>query len=193
MPDAHELAKIYYSAARAEILQRLALREQVLLAGVTTFGVLGGLALSNHMENLLCRFPLLSLAFTIVLFRHHWLIADLGKYITDELDPSLGLEQVGGPAEAHMPLHWNAWLRLGRGRFGQTSRTKLRTILAGELGGIWLLLWGPGLAGLVLSFNKLYQVHRPVVWIDIALLLFAIVPFVPQAIRLVFKWEKTRR
>ena len=32
MPDAHELAKVYYAAARAEVVTRLAMREQVLLA-----------------------------------------------------------------------------------------------------------------------------------------------------------------
>jgi hypothetical protein len=38
MLDAHDLAKNYYIAAREEILQRLNLREQVLLACVTAFG-----------------------------------------------------------------------------------------------------------------------------------------------------------
>ncbi|MGA3161195.1 MAG: hypothetical protein ABSC77_08245 [Terracidiphilus sp.] len=193
MPDAHELAKTYYNAARAEILGRLALREQVLLAAVTAFGVIGGLGLSNHMENenLLALFPFLSLAFTVVLFRHHWLIADLGNYIAVELDPSLQPADIEEPLGERMPYHWNAWLRLGHGRFGQASRRKLRAILIGELLGTWLLIWGPGMAGLILSFNGMYQVHRSIIWIDIALLLIALLPFVREIILLIFRWGKT--
>jgi hypothetical protein len=45
MPDSlNESAIAFYNAARAEIVQRLSLREQVLLAYLATWGVIAGLA-----------------------------------------------------------------------------------------------------------------------------------------------------
>src|ERR1035438_2203566 len=114
MTEAHELAKVYYAAARAEILQRLALREQVLLAGVAAFGAIAGLALSGKMANLnvVVLFPLLSFAFSIVLFRHHFLMKSLGEYIVTVLGPHLREGDEEGTDKTAMPPHWDAWLRI---------------------------------------------------------------------------------
>ena len=196
MPDPHEAAKVYFSAARAEILQRLALREQVLLAGVATFGVVGGVALTANAPFLLHIFPLLSIAFTLVLFRHHWLITDLSNYVNFELSPSLGIEKKGTLPEADpMPLHWDAWLQSSSGRHFQAPKRTLRNILSFELSVSWLLLWGPGLAGLILFLVRRYQATGtinwcdPFLWVDAVLLALAIVPFVQQAWQLTFKWR----
>ena len=191
MPDAHELAKVYYSAARAEILQRLALREQVLLAGAAAFGVIGGLAFANHRENqnLLCLVPFLSLAFTVVLFRHHWLIADLGNYINRELAPPLGIGARNEVEEALLPLHWDAWLFGPMGRHVRAPRRKLRTILIIEWLGALFLLLGPGVAGFILVSDALYLRHRTIFWTDIVALACSGALFLPDAIRLFFRWK----
>jgi hypothetical protein len=137
MLDANDLAKTYFVAARDEIIERLELREQVLLAGVTAFGVIGGLVVSGKVPGLLTLFPLLSLAFTLVFFRHHFLITDLANYIDAELGPPLGLPKVESPDSEKMPLHWDAWLLAPKGRYtGSAGPGLLRFLrLAGGWGG----------------------------------------------------------
>jgi hypothetical protein len=182
MLDAHDLAKVYYSAARAEIVQRLAMREQVLLAAVATFGVIGGLFLSGHILGarlLGTLFPFLSFVFTMVLLRHDWLMVDLADYINSELGPSLGLERVEASGEPQMPIHWDAWLRWG-GRHMERRKRHLKGFLITELLGSLLLLWLPGFAFLLCIKGGV------LLWVDIGLLIVPFVLFVWQFVRL---WE----
>jgi hypothetical protein len=183
MPQGHDLAKIYYSAARAEVLQRLAMREQVLLAGVTAFGVIGGLALANGRQHLLSLFPVLSLAFAVLHFRHHFLMAHLGQYIRSELDPSLGfpdVEEVG----VQLPAHWDNWLR------NEEGSSRIQYILLMELLGSWLLLWLPGLIGLLVLRSK---ISRPLISVDIVLLVGALIPFLLETKHLISNYYRRRR
>jgi hypothetical protein len=180
MRDVHDLAKSYYDAARAEVIQRLAMREQVLLAGLTAFGVIGGLALSSlGRQSLLSLFPLLSFAFVVLLFRHQFLMAQLGEYIRTELESDLKLCDSREPG-GRLPLHWDNWLR------NEDSAKRLRFILAMELLGAWLLLWLPGLLALLVIFHR---VSRAIIYIDGALMVVALVPFLAEMKRLVH--EKT--
>jgi len=183
MPNGHDLAKIYYSAARAEVLQRLAMREQVLLAGVTAFGVIGGLALANGRQYLLSLFPVLSLAFAVLHFRHHFLMGHLGQYIRSELDPALGFTDVeeGSP---QLPAHWDNWLR------NEEGSSHIRYILVMELLGSWLLLWLPGLIGLLVLRSK---VSRSLISIDVVLLIGALMPFLLETKHLVSSYYRRRR
>lgn len=139
------------------------------------------------MPELLSLFPLLSFAFAVVLFRHHFLITDLGDYINFELAPYLGLTKAAGSSGVPMPLHWDAWLLSPTARYSRGPRRKPRVILSIELFGAWLLLWGPGLGGLV-SVLLLHE-SRTVIWIDSVLLVFAIAPFLSEAQRLLFRWR----
>jgi uncharacterized membrane protein YfcA len=185
MPDPHDLAKVYYSAARSEIVQRLALRESVLLAAVATFGVLAGWVVGEKGPGpwLLSLFPLLSLAFTLVLFRHNWIINDQSDYLNTTLSEFLGL----GPAElghaVPMPLHWDAALRRGR------RALKLRWILLAELGGAWFLLWVPALVALYLTIRERQAGMRAMIVVDIVALVLALTPFAVELHRLVLKWK----
>jgi hypothetical protein len=178
MADDHDLAKIYYGAARAEILQRLAMREQVLLAGVTAFGVIGGLALGDNggRQYLFGMFPFLSFAFVVLLFRHHFLMTKLGQYIHSELDRYLGFSDP-------VPAHWNNWIS-----YGESSKD-LRLILAMELLGAWLLLWLPGMIALLGLHRK---VSVPLKSVDSVLLIAALAPFILEAKRLVLdkNWRR---
>ena len=184
-----ELARVYFSAARSEVTQRLALREQVLLAGFATFGVVGGLAFSNHKEQLLSLFPVLSIAFSLLLFRHHWLITDLSNYINFELTPSLMPETQNATDNVVVPHHWDSWLQSGSGSHRPPPKRELRNILTFELFGAWLLIWSPGLAGLIFVMHGFFSWSDPIVWIDIALLTLSLVPYALEANHLAFRWK----
>jgi hypothetical protein len=101
-PDPEEPAKTqltvalaFYSAARAEIIQRLGLRETTFLAWIATVGVILGIALKNvatpnnslvPVLTLLEVIPILSLPFAAVIYRHHQIIDYLAdSYINGEL------------------------------------------------------------------------------------------------------------
>jgi hypothetical protein len=184
-----ELARAYFSAARSEVTQRLALREQVLLAGFATFGVVGGLAFSNHKEQLLGLFPGLSIAFSLLLFRHHWLITDLSNYINFELTPFLAPETQNDTSKVLIPHHWDSWLLSGRGTHRAPPKRELRNILTFELFGAWILIWGPGLGGLIFVLHGFFNWSDPIVWIDIVLLALSLVPYALEANHLAFRWK----
>lgn len=186
--EARELPTAYYNAARGEILARLQLREEVLIAGAAAFGVVGGWALNNQRGEtvLFSLFPFLSFAFTLVFFRHHFLIAYLSNYINVELASPLGTEQQPGSSPSLMPLHWDIWLRRGTGRNTTAPKGKLRTILSFEMFGAWLLLWGPGMAGLISAAK---QIGCSMVWIDSIVLFLALAFYLWEAFFLAFKWR----
>jgi hypothetical protein len=179
MPDPYDLAKTYYNAARAEIVQRLVLREQVLLAGVTAFGVIGGLALNGKAISLLGLFPALSALFTVLLFRHHWLINGLAHHINFELSQFLGIEEVKGSNAPKMPIHWDA--------VNRSSPGKLRLILFVESITAMFLLLGPGVWEWV---SVIGIVSWTVFWRDAGLLLFALSLFLFDLHRLIFRWTQ---
>jgi hypothetical protein len=193
MPDPHDLAKTYYNAARAEIVQRLALREQVLLAGVTTYGVIAGLALKNTAPDgdLLALLPLLSFGFTFVFFRHQWVMSAIADYIHEGLSPYLGIGKAEGPQEPPVPMHWDACNKDSR-----EPRLRLGRILVVELTVAWLLLWCPGVAGLILFlvFKGAFQAHQPSsFWIEVgALSIFlaaGLAEFAKRAVHLARRWR----
>jgi hypothetical protein len=112
-PDDVTMALAFYAAARAEILERLTLRENTLLAWVTTAGILIGWALKDgttdptplHIAELL---PVLSLPFGLAVYRHHLIIQCLGRYLHTHLNRFLGQadDTRRHPNCAH-PQHWD--------------------------------------------------------------------------------------
>ena len=181
MATAGELAVTYYNAARAEILQRIALREQVLLAGITAFGAIAGLAVTIKTPALLNFFPVLSLALAIVLFRHHLLIIDLGIYIHNELTQYLEVcDQVAGTGTTALPRHWDRWLQSSDASHHRSEN--LSTVLWFELTGAWLLIWAPGAGALGYLWLVAHRAVMPC--LQIPVLLFALWPFAKDMIRL---------
>lgn len=77
----------FYAAARAEIVQRLAMREQVLLAAVALYGAIAALALRADAPNvrLLLPIPLAAGPLIFAFARHDWIIRALGTYLAVEL------------------------------------------------------------------------------------------------------------
>jgi len=102
-----ELAVNFYNAARSEITQRLALREQVLLASLTVSGIVTGLAFRSGSPEytLLCLIPLFTLPFVVAHVRHNLIIEYIGDYFRDELglflSGSVELKTFSGPR------HWD--------------------------------------------------------------------------------------
>jgi hypothetical protein len=88
------LALAFYSAARAEILQRLSMRETTFLAWITTAGLILGWGIQQPSTGasqvfILELVPTLGLAFGFALYRHSIIIRKLGKHIQDDLNPYL--------------------------------------------------------------------------------------------------------
>jgi hypothetical protein len=108
-PTNAELTLAFYAAARAETVQRLALREQTFLAWIGTASVVLGLALGNPTNMppaitllLLEVIPILSLFFGVVIHRHHRIIEHIANsYINGELARFLR------QPEKQAPRHWD--------------------------------------------------------------------------------------
>jgi hypothetical protein len=73
----------FYNAARAEVVQRITLREQVLFGAVAAYGVICVVALraSEPVPDLILLIPGLAGIFTLVLSRHDRIIQMLGAYV----------------------------------------------------------------------------------------------------------------
>jgi hypothetical protein len=86
----------FYNAARAEILERIKLRDQCILAYIaSTAVILGVMFKSDGLEGLYdvkligsVLIPLVCLIFTIVISSHHVAIGNIGQYIVAELYPT---------------------------------------------------------------------------------------------------------
>ena len=102
----------FYNAARAEIVQRLTLREQVVLAYLASSGVIAGMAYKagvSLLSPVLYIIPLMSIGFTLEFLRHEWVIANLGDYLHRELDSNLDVEIHGSVIR-----DWDRSQNLGR-------------------------------------------------------------------------------
>ncbi|WP_038881859.1 hypothetical protein [Vibrio jasicida] len=87
----YELAVKFYEAARAELIERIRLRENIILFYVGAVATLLGVAFGKESVNneILFVIPLLSLAASILVSHHNSLIGALGLYCSVELKNSL--------------------------------------------------------------------------------------------------------
>ena len=107
--DNEQLALTFYEAARAEVVQRLALREQTLLAWITTMGVVIGFAAGKPDSSgtvpfdpkLIRLVPLFCLPFALMVHRHNLIIRYIGTYVRSSLNPLLHQSQ------PKAPRHWD--------------------------------------------------------------------------------------
>ena len=92
--DSKQTALAFYNAARAETVERLALREQVLLAYLATSGVIAGIAFKETKSdpNILLLISVLSLPFTLAFLRHDWIINQLSHYVARDLRAILRIQ-----------------------------------------------------------------------------------------------------
>jgi len=103
-PNDTELAVAFYNAVRSEAVQRIALREQTLLAWVTVLGVIGGLYFKQGGGDprLLILVPILSLPFSVLVYRHQYINGRIGDYIETELNQYLR------QSTESAPRHWDS-------------------------------------------------------------------------------------
>ena len=145
-PDQRTLAITFYTAARGETLQRLSMREQVLLASLTVSGVIAGFAFNGKGDKVLYLLPLFVLPFALAHVRHSQIIGNLGQYLRLELSPFLGLSDTGASEMLHIGLvpsrvrHWDCSLSLSK---------RIRWILAKEALVHIVLICGPAVGALV--------------------------------------------
>lgn len=87
---AGDTARHSYAAARAEILQRMRLRDNVLLVFLAVSGAILGVALRGSGNNeVLLSIPFLALGTAILVSQHNLLAAVLGQFCAHELEPFL--------------------------------------------------------------------------------------------------------
>jgi hypothetical protein len=129
----------FYNAARAEVVQRLGLREQVLLASLATSGVVAGIAYKNSpspFPSTLLLIAVLSGPFSLAFIRHEWIAGKLGSYIVNDLRP-LMINLSDGTAM----VDWDGSRALHRGLVVQLFLEKILfcTLLIGpSLVTLWL-------------------------------------------------------
>lgn len=87
----NELAMRFYDSARAEMMERIKLRENIILFYVGAVATLLGVVFGKEGANsaILFVIPLLSLAAAILVSHHNSLIGALGLYCSVELNSSL--------------------------------------------------------------------------------------------------------
>jgi hypothetical protein len=90
-PEQRALALAFYAAVRAEAVQRITMREQVLLASLTVSGVITGLAFGGDMRRLVW-LAFFTVPFALAHARHSYMMGRISQYVKFELNPFLGLE-----------------------------------------------------------------------------------------------------
>jgi len=88
-----EVAFKFYDAARAELLERIRLRENILLLYMSAVATLLGISFGKQQLTLEILFviPLLSFSVAILVSHHNSLIGSLGVYCSTELKKNLNL------------------------------------------------------------------------------------------------------
>lgn len=81
-----DVKKLFYESARAELIQRIQLRDNVALLYLAAIAAIFGIALAKDGKlEILLIVPLLSLAASVLTSQHHILIGALGKYCSAEI------------------------------------------------------------------------------------------------------------
>lgn len=93
-----DTARASYEASRNEVLERIRLRDNTLLAFLGACGVLFGVATADtHRLPLLVMVPFLGLAAAFIVTQHDRTIGALCAFITQELAPFLQRESEAAP------------------------------------------------------------------------------------------------
>lgn len=82
-----EMVRLSYNSARDEILSRLKMRDQLLLAFLVIVGTISGLWIhSRDLKEILLLIPFLTLGVTIMIYHHSEVMAQLGHFCSKELE-----------------------------------------------------------------------------------------------------------
>jgi hypothetical protein len=102
-----ETARITYESSRAEILERIRLRDAALLGYLAAAAAIFGVAATNaNGFDVLFVLPFLSLAAALLVCQHDWTVAAICWFITEEIPPFLAEKGAGAPSwEFSATLH----------------------------------------------------------------------------------------
>ena len=85
-----DTARKSYDAARSELVERIRLRDQVLLIYLGVVGTIFGIALGTiDKKEILLTIPFISLGCSILVSQHNFVIGTLLKFISKEIKPLL--------------------------------------------------------------------------------------------------------
>jgi hypothetical protein len=102
-----ETARITYESSRAEILERIRLRDGALLGYLAAAAAIFGVAATNaNGFHVLLVLPFLSLAAALLVCQHDWTVAAICWFITEEIRPFLAEKGAAAPSwEFSATLH----------------------------------------------------------------------------------------
>ena len=176
-PEQRTMALEFYRAARAEIVQRLATREQILLAALAFSGVIAGVVVKGDVKSsqLSLLIPYFVAPFTLAHLRHTRIIEMLDDYLRFEISPVLGV-----PSKEPTKEDWNKLWRYDKSPDGVRPwdesvviRQRMPKYMNSEGFVNCALLCGPALVVLLWQFFTLHNVGWAV-WIGAVLTLFAL-------------------
>src|SRR5262245_43565578 len=86
--NAEETARKYYESARQELIQRIQLRDNVVLAFLVAIATIFGISLGTSTRSeILLIVPYLALGATVLVVQHHAVIGAIGDFLCRELEP----------------------------------------------------------------------------------------------------------
>jgi hypothetical protein len=85
-----ETARTNYQSVRSEILERIQLRDNVLVMYLGAIGAFFGLSLGTQAKpEILLIIPYFALGATVIITQHHSMIGSLGDFLAREMEPFL--------------------------------------------------------------------------------------------------------
>jgi hypothetical protein len=99
-----EYKKLFYTAAQAEILERIKLRDQQVLAYVTAISIIGGISVNSKNIDILLIIPFISLVTTAIYCQHYMLIGQISSYIFTLFK---NLKSTENETSKQRLLHWD--------------------------------------------------------------------------------------
>ncbi|WP_115863099.1 hypothetical protein [Halorussus litoreus] len=134
-------ARTYYESARRELIQRIRLRDNVLLFYLGGVGTIAGVALgsSGAGKEIMLVLPFLALGVATIVSQHNALIGSLGHFCVHEIEPFL--QNLHEPEDAPQ---WDSSVAL--------EEYKEQAIRLRSLGHTVMIL-APALAGLAINYQ----------------------------------------
>jgi hypothetical protein len=130
-----ETARITYEASRAEVLERIRLRDAALLGYLAAVAAIFGVAATNADGfHVLFVLPFLSLAAALLVCQHDWTVAAICWFITEEIRPFLAERGAAAPS-------WEFSATLHKQSFSVISSRTASHLLLIDSPAVFALVW----------------------------------------------------
>lgn len=172
--SAGDTARASYMAVRTEIMQRMQLRDYVLLVFLGFTGVIFGVAFGSEDKfKVLFSLPFLSLGAAVLIAQHNLMAAVLGKFLAEELGPIFKVLNENAPQWDHSATFKEFAFTAAIHRYiGHTLIIFVPCVIALTVtfhiafntpipeGHIWSFIWWCGLACVALSIYVIWVSHN---------------------------------